>query len=124
MGGVTLAPMLHWLFNLMQEKVMGTAIAKQDRIGARVPHEVYETLCRAAELTGATVNQFLVQAALKEAQTVIEREDVIRLSPRDWNWLLDLMENPPKPNARLKAAMQRYQKAKRDDAFTSFNWES
>ena len=66
---------------------MGTAIAKQDRIGARVPHEVYETLCRAAELTGATVNQFLVQAALKEAQEVIEREEVIRLSPRDWNWM-------------------------------------
>ena len=85
---------------------MGTAIAKQDRIGARVPHEVYETLCRAAELTGATVNQFLVQAALKEAQEVIEREEVIRLSPRDWNWLLDLMESPPKPNAKLKAAMK------------------
>ena len=38
---------------------MGMVVAKQDRIGARVPHEVYETLCRAAELTGATVNQFL-----------------------------------------------------------------
>ena len=73
-----------------------TAItAKQDRIGARVPHEVYQTLCRAAELTGATVNQFLVQAALKEAHSVIEREDAIRLSPRDWNWLLDLTDNPP-----------------------------
>jgi uncharacterized protein (DUF1778 family) len=46
---------------------MVSAIAKQDRIGARVPHEVYQTLCRAAELTGATVNQFLVQAALKRA---------------------------------------------------------
>ena len=102
---------------------MGTAIAKQDRIAARVPHEVYETLCRAAELSGATVNQFLVQSALKEAQAVIEREDVIRLSPRDWNWLLDLMENPAKPNAALKAAMKRYQKARRDDAHTSFNWE-
>ena len=45
-----------------------------------------------------------------------EREQVIRLSPRDWNWLLDLMENPPKPNAKLKAAMKRYQKAKRDCA--------
>ncbi|MDP1956751.1 MAG: DUF1778 domain-containing protein [Rhodocyclaceae bacterium] len=96
---------------------------KQDRIGARVPHEVYETLCRAAELTGATVNQFLVQAALKEAQTVIEREDVIRLSPRDWNWLLDLMENPPAPTPALKAAMKRYQKAQRDDAATSLNWQ-
>lgn len=101
---------------------MESAIAKQDRIGARVPHEVYETLCRAAELSGATVNQFLVQAALKEAQAIIEREDVIRLSPRDWNWLLDLMENPGKPNARLKSVMKRYQKAKRDDAGTAFNW--
>jgi uncharacterized protein (DUF1778 family) len=103
--------------------MMGTTIAKQGRIGARVPHEVYETLCRAAELTGATVNQFLVQAALKEAQKVIEREEVIRLSPRDWNWLLDLMETPSKPNAELKAAMKRYQKAKRDDAGTTFSWE-
>jgi uncharacterized protein (DUF1778 family) len=103
---------------------MGTVIAKQDRIGARVPHDVYETLCRAAELTGATVNQFLVQAALKEAQVVIEREDVIRLSPRDWNWLLDLMEHPARPNAKLKAALKHYQKAKQDDAGTTFNWES
>lgn len=102
---------------------MDNATAKQDRIGARVPREVYETLCRAAELSGATVNQFLVQAALKEAQAVIEREDVIRLSPRDWNWLLDLMENPPRPNAKLKAALKRYQKARQDDAGTAFNWK-
>ncbi len=102
---------------------MGTAADKQDRIGARVPREVYETLCRAAELTGATVNQFLVQAALKEAQEVIEREEGIRLIPRDWNWLLELMDNPPRPNARLKAALKRYQKARRDDAGTSFSWE-
>jgi uncharacterized protein (DUF1778 family) len=102
---------------------MESAVPKQDRIGARVPHEVYATLCRAAELTGATVNQFLVQSALKEAQAVIEREEVIRLSSRDWNWLLDLMENPPRPNAKLKAAIKRYQKARRDDASTAFSWE-
>jgi uncharacterized protein (DUF1778 family) len=36
-----------------------------------------------------------VQAALKEAQVAIEREDVIRLSIRGWNWLLDLMEKTP-----------------------------
>ena len=102
---------------------MEASIIKQDRIGARVPHEVYETLCRAAELTGSTVNQFLVQSALKEAQAVIEREEVIRLSPRDWSWLLDLIENPPVPNVKLKAAMTRYQKSKQDDADTSFNWE-
>ena len=102
---------------------MGTAVAKQDRIGARVPRDVYATLCRAARLTGATVNQFLVQSALKEARAIIEREEMLRLSARDWNWLLDLLENPPKPNARLKAAIKRYQKAKRDDAGSSFSWQ-
>jgi uncharacterized protein (DUF1778 family) len=102
--------------------MMKTA-TKQDCIGVRVPHHVYETLCRAAELTGATVNQFLVQSALKEALAIIEREEVIRLSPRDWYWLLDLMENPPKPNTKLKAAMKRYQMAQRDGAGISFNWE-
>jgi uncharacterized protein (DUF1778 family) len=105
-----------------REIEMGTAVARQDRIGARVPREVYETLCRAAELTGATVNQFLVQAALKEAQSVIEREGVIRLSARDWTWLLELLENPPRPNAKLKAAIKRYRKARRDDAGTAFSW--
>jgi len=101
---------------------MATVTSKQDRIGARVPHEVYETLCKAAELSGATINQFLVQSALKEAQAVIEREQIIRLSVRDWNWMLNLLEHPPKPNARLKAALKRYQKAKRDDADSGFNW--
>ncbi len=102
---------------------MGTAAARQDRIGARVPHDVYETLSRAADLTGATVNQFLVQAALKEAQVVIEREELIRLSARDWYWLLALLDSPPKPNARLRAALKRYNRARRDDAGTSFNWQ-
>lgn len=102
---------------------MGTAAAKQDRIGARVPRDVYETLCHAAELTGATVNQFLVQSALREAQSVIEREQTIHLSRRDCERLLDLLENPPKPNARLKAAMKHYQKSKRPDADSGFNWK-
>jgi uncharacterized protein (DUF1778 family) len=102
---------------------MKTIPLKQDRIGARVPHDVYETLCRAAELTGATVNQFLVQAAIKEARFVIEQEDLIRLSARDWNHLLALLDNPGKPNPKLKAAMKRYQKAKQDDADNSFDWK-
>jgi len=102
---------------------METNTAKQDRISARVPHNVYETLCRAAELSGATVNQFLVQSALKEAHAVIEREQIIRMSSRDWDWMLNLLDNPPEPNAKLQAAMSRYQQAKSNDADSSFNWQ-
>ncbi len=37
------------------------------RITARVPVRIQETLQKAAELSGATLNQFMIQAALKEA---------------------------------------------------------
>jgi uncharacterized protein (DUF1778 family) len=102
---------------------MGTPVVKQERIGARVPRDVYATLNQAAGLLGATVNQFLVQSALKEAQAVIDREQTIRLSRRDCERLLDLLDNPPKPNARMQAAVKRYQKARRADADNSFNWK-
>ena len=50
------------------------------RITARVSDIVRTTLEQAAELSGATVNQFVVQTAYLEAQRLIERETVIRLS--------------------------------------------
>ncbi len=102
---------------------MGTATTKQDRIGARVPHEIYKKLRYAAELTGSTINQFLVQSALKEANAIIEQEQTIRLSRRDCERLLDLLENPPKANAKLKSAMNHYNKMKSGDADSSFNWQ-
>lgn len=102
---------------------MSNEVVKQERIGARVPPDVYEILNRAAALTGATVNQFLVQSALKEAQAVIEREQTIRLSQRDRELLLDLLEKPPKPNARLSAALKRYQKSRKANADSSFSWK-
>jgi uncharacterized protein (DUF1778 family) len=76
------------------------------RITARVSDRVRDTLEQAAELLGATVNQFVVQTAYVEAQRVIERESVIRLSQKDAHKVLALLDNPPKPNKRLKDAVK------------------
>ena len=76
------------------------------RITARVSKSVSATLEQAAELLGATVNQFVVQTAYLEAQRVIERESVIRLSQKDAHKVLALLDNPPKPNKRLKDAVK------------------
>jgi len=78
------------------------------RITARVSDRVRVTLEQAAELMGATVNQFVVQTAYLEAQRVIERELVIRLSQKDARKVLSLMDNPPKPNQRLKDAAKAF----------------
>jgi uncharacterized protein (DUF1778 family) len=77
-------------------------------ITVRVPKNVQDTLQHAADLVGAPLNQFIVQAALREAQRVIDRERVIKLSRHDAVFLLKLLEKPTKPNARLAAALQDY----------------
>jgi uncharacterized protein (DUF1778 family) len=78
------------------------------RITARVSDSVRATLEQAAELLGSTVNQFVVQTAYQEAQRVIEREMVIRLSQEDARMVLSLLDNPPEPNDFLKDAVKTY----------------
>jgi len=101
---------------------MTTTTAERGRITARVPAQVQETLELAAAMVGATVNQFMVQTALREAERIIEQERVIRLSVRDAEMFIRALENPAPPNAKLRAALKRYEAAKLDDEGTTFNW--
>jgi uncharacterized protein (DUF1778 family) len=78
------------------------------RITARVSENVRSTLEQAAELLGSTVNQFVVQSAYQEAQRVIERESIIRLSQEDARKVFSLLEHPPKPNKKLKDAVKAF----------------
>ena len=74
----------------------------RERITARVSKRVRVTLEQAAELTGSTVNQFMVQSAYHEAQRLVERESVIRLSQEGARKVLALLDHPPKPNKQLR----------------------
>ncbi len=92
------------------------SVSKQNqRVSARVPQHVYDMLAQAAELSGATVNQFLVQSALEKAQKVMERERFIRMTTRSASLFFDTLENPPEPNEKLKHAIKAY-KGSSDDA--------
>jgi uncharacterized protein (DUF1778 family) len=77
-------------------------------IAVRVSKEVQSTLKQAAELLGATVNQFVVQTAHQEAQRILERESVIRLSPKDARKILSLLDSPPKPARALKHSVKAF----------------
>jgi len=81
-------------------------IAERVRLTARIPERLQETLEQAAELQGATLNQFVVQSAFAEAQRVLERETQIQLSQRDAQKVFGLLAHPPKANRALKAAVK------------------
>jgi uncharacterized protein (DUF1778 family) len=113
-GGVKLAPtrchfgtimlVLQQISPYAEVDIMAAKV--ETRISARVPEHVYETLTRAAELCGATINQFLVQSALDRARAVIEEENLIRLDAETARRFFDAIENPPAPNEKLLAAFR------------------
>jgi uncharacterized protein (DUF1778 family) len=87
---------------------MPQADKNDNRITARISPAVRERLESAAALSGATLNQFVVQAALKEANKILEEERAIVLSERDADMVFGLLENPPTPNVRLQEAAMRH----------------
>ncbi|MGM3306092.1 DUF1778 domain-containing protein [Anabaena sp. WFMT] len=92
-----------------------TSSVNDARVTARISSQVKETLEQAAALSGATLNQFLVQSALKEAHKILEAERVINLSQRDADTVFSLIENPPEPNSALKAAAVKHKEFFREN---------
>lgn len=81
---------------------------EKERVSARIPAHTYQTLIRAAEISGATLNQFLVQAAIEKAHLIIEKDQTINLSIKSANVFFSAIENPPKPRKKLREAMKKY----------------
>lgn len=95
--------------------MFSTSSVNDARVTARIPSQIKETLEQAAALSGATLNQFLVQSALKEAHKILEAERVIHLSQQDADRVFSLIENPPEPNSALKAAAVKHQEFFREN---------
>jgi uncharacterized protein (DUF1778 family) len=70
----------------------------------RVRAEEKATLLRAVALKHTDLTDFVLHHALAAAKAVIEEAEHIQLSERDSFRVLNLLENPPAPNARLRAA--------------------
>jgi uncharacterized protein (DUF1778 family) len=82
------------------------AVDDNKRMNLRLRPEQKATLMRAAALRNTDLTDFVLQLALREAKVVIEEAERITLSERDTRLWLDLLDNPPKPNRRLIAAIK------------------
>ena len=80
------------------------------RLVARIPPGVRKTIQAAADLQGAKLNQFVVQAAYQQAKDVLERETILRLNREQTQRVFALLDRPPRPNAKLRAAKELHRK--------------
>ena len=85
---------------------METGGTRSDRIELRATPQEKALLMRAAAIEHLDMTSFVMRAAVPAAQEVVERAEHIKLSERGTLFVLDLLENPPPPNAKLIAAAQ------------------
>ena len=77
---------------------------ESSRIELRIRPEEKAALARAAALERMDLTGFILRTVLPAARSVIERAERLQLSERDSLRVLALLESPPEPNAKLRAA--------------------
>jgi len=94
-----------------------TSERKETRLVARTTAEIQEIIQRAADYSGASLSQFLVESAMERARDVIERTETLHLSMTGADNLYAALENPPRANSKVLKAAQHY----KDTVVTSDN---
>jgi uncharacterized protein (DUF1778 family) len=95
---------------------MMNATENRDRITARVSQPIATKLQVAADLTGATLNQFLVQAAVEKADKIIDHERTIHFSREDAALFIKMLDNPTQSSATLTKAFERRKNKEKNDS--------
>ena len=85
------------------------------RFTLRIPQAIAEKVQEAADLTGATAQQFMLQAALEKAERIIDRERNIYFSNADAAMLINLLDNPGAPTPALTRAFERLNQREAND---------
>ena len=80
------------------------AVENNSRMSLRIRAEEKALLMRAVALDHTDLTDFVIRHAVRAAKAVIEGADHVQLSERDSLRVLDLLENPPGPNAKLRAS--------------------
>jgi uncharacterized protein (DUF1778 family) len=80
------------------------AVDDNNRVALRVRPAEKAIIMRAVALEQTDMTTFILRTALREAQSVIEEHERVKLTQRDSRLVMELLENPPAPNAKLRKA--------------------
>jgi uncharacterized protein (DUF1778 family) len=81
---------------------------KAERIEARVQPEQKSRIEYAASLRGTSVSEFIIQNADAAAMRTIQEFATWELNIADRDLFVNALLNPPEPNERMRAAVQRH----------------
>lgn len=90
------------------QTIEAPAKLRAERLEARISGEKKAVLQHAAELSGRTLSEFVVESAQAAAMRVIQEHENIRLSQAEQIAFVTALLNPAAPNNRLRKAAANY----------------
>lgn len=99
---------------------MSTTLTKNARVDVRIKSEHKEMIEKAAHLSGLNVSDFIVSTSVAAAAQVLDRQNKITLSERDWKRFVELIEAETEPTDAAKRAAERYNEGRLEGA--SYHW--
>jgi uncharacterized protein (DUF1778 family) len=102
-------PTLTQSANRRQTRSRHTTLKTKDTrkpLSMRILPETRHLIDVAAELTGKTVTDFVLDAARNAAQNTLLDRTVIPLNGKAYATFVALLDAPPKPNERLRKSLQ------------------
>jgi uncharacterized protein (DUF1778 family) len=85
------------------------ATTRTERIDLRITSELKRLVEQAATLCGVTTSSFITETVLKRSREVIQEAETIRLSNRDRDIFLALLnDETTQPNAAMLRAAERH----------------
>ena len=82
------------------------ATENSSRFPMQIPPAEKARLMRAAAIERTSLKDFVLRNALIAAEAVIEKAERISMDDEQTRFILNLLDNPPKPNAKLLSAAQ------------------
>lgn len=79
-------------------------VKENSRVALRIRPADKAVLMRAVAFAQMDMTDFVLRAALREARSVIDEHERVKLTRRDSLLVMELLENPPSPNAKLRKA--------------------
>jgi uncharacterized protein (DUF1778 family) len=80
------------------------AVDDNQRLALRLKPADKALIVRAVALAQTDMTSFILRTVLQEAQAVIDEHERLKLSRRDSVRVMELLENPPPANAKLRKA--------------------
>lgn len=80
---------------------------REAMIHVRAPQKTRDLIERAADVSGKTMTDFVLESATKQAVDVLLDQRFFSLTDEQYGAFVAVLDNPPPPNAKLKRLLAR-----------------